>query len=64
MEADKKLIEIFLKSINGKYTKFDQLEDLGEAIIELFVNNLEEKEKAKFILSSVREKAERLHDDN
>lgn len=64
MEAEEKLIEILLKISNGMYTRFDGLEDFGIAIIELNIKNSEERKRAKLALSSAREKAERLYNDN
>ena len=64
MEAEEKLIEILLKISSGMYTRFDGLEDFGTAIIEMNIKNPEERKRAKLALSSAREKAERLNNDN
>ncbi len=64
MEAEEKLIEILLKISNGMYTGFDELEDFGDAIIELNIRNPEERKIAKLALSSAREKAERLSNES
>lgn len=59
MEAEKKLIEMFMKMSIGEYTRFDELEDFATSIIELSVTNPVEKEKAKLMIKTAREIAEK-----
>ncbi len=59
MEVENKLIEIFTKIANGEYTRFDEMEDLATSVIELSVTNPVEKEKAKLMIKTAREIAEK-----
>lgn len=59
MEVENKLIEIFTKIANGEYTRFDEMEDLATYVIELSVTNPVEKEKAKLMIKTAREIAEK-----
>lgn len=64
MEAEKKLIEMFMKMSIGEYTRFDEIEDFATSIIELSVTNSVEKEKAKLMIKTAREIAEKKGKDN
>ena len=59
MEAQEKIIEIFMKMSKGEYTGFDGMEDLATSVIELSVTNPVEKEKAKLRIKTAREIAEK-----
>lgn len=59
MEVQKKFIEIFMKMSKGEYTRFDEMEDFATAVIELSITNLVEKEKAKLMIKTAREIAEK-----
>lgn len=59
MDEKEKIIEILLKIVSGNYTNFDELESLGQAIIEAYISNPNEKMMAKFMLSSAKNEAER-----
>lgn len=62
--VNKKLLEIFSKIENKNYTRFDQLQDFGEAIIEIYVKDSEEKINAKQMIASIRKVAEMLNNRN
>ena len=59
MEEREKLIEIILKLFRKDHTIMDELEVLGHSVIELTINNPEEKRKAKLMLLSAKEEAEK-----
>lgn len=63
MGADEKLVEMFLKYSCGMYTGFDALKDFGDAVIELTVKDPIEKKDAKLMLSTAKEMAEKLNDN-
>ena len=64
MNAEEKLIEMFMKYTSGTYTKFDEIEDIATSIVELSVRNQKEKEQLKLMIKMARKTVEKSCENN
>ncbi len=63
IEEKKEIIEMLLKLKNGELTRFDELEILGQFIINICISNPDEKIIAKSMLLSNKKIAEIIAND-
>lgn len=56
-----KLVESFVKFINGTYTQVDSVENLINGMIDLTVKNKQERENVKMAVSQAKEIAEKMN---